>query len=573
MLRYALKNSPLIKQPRRLFSSTESKGASTKSSSGGSGLSKYRSNIALASAVAGTILLGMTVKRRFFDDVPLPVSPTIREDVKEIIPISENKTDDSMIQKDDNNDSNNNVEEKEVEKVTADVDTTVNTVEEEDLNKNDKEVFENNMPMEIKEEKINNNNIENNKIMGDNNKVATIPPPTLPVVPSEIAANGLRSKCSTAAIDEIVLQIADNHAEMEHQLLNGLESLDEDGLKMRIARLTAEALERSKWAPVRKQQTLRKLSADISEKYNNLLLQQRRELETEAARVSIGMKNALVDMTTKELHELRKQAESVTTQALNDQATSMNAAALRVREGFRSKMAAIVNEALVKEVSEIREKHTEEMLSLLEKAQYELNTLKATIKIAEPEGGVTAGFEAVSEHKRLATALKAQIALQGGEGSANSVKNSLNSLKSAYNGDVLVENTLASLPQAFTTGEVDVPTTEILRARLDTVRDEVMKTSLAPEAAPKIIGYAIGTVLYSIMANREGMVEGNKPEECFARARFYLDQGKLQRAVSELSTLDESTNKITKDWLNDAKARLAFDQMREVIRSKGLTEN
>ena len=400
--------------------------------------------------------------------------------------------------------------------------------------------------------------------------VTEIPSPALDRVPSELVAEEMRSEASTVAIDELVMQIAGNHAEIEGQFIEGLGELDKKGLRTRIAQLTAEALERSKWAPVRKSQALRKLSADISEKYTSLLSQQRRELENEAARVSVAMKDALVQRSEQESTVLRAQAEAVTARALNEQATTMNSAALRMRETQRINMSKAYSAQLLEEVSSMRERHLEQMIELLSNAEVQLEQLgKLSGSMEKNKKNITdKGRNYGIEHKRLVAVLKADSVFEGGEGSSHDVKSTIDALKAAYEGDDLVGNVLSALPSSVTEGDTVLASTEELRSRLDLVRDEVMKKTLAPEAAPSMLGYAIGTILYQFMTIRQGMVEGDRPEERFARARHHIDHGCLVDAVEELSKLNSNGSELAQSWIQDAKTRIAFDQARRIIRSK-----
>lgn len=69
--------------------------------------------------------------------------------------------------------------------------------------------------------------------------------------------------------------------ELEQSLLKDIENLDENALRIKIAQLSSEFFERTKWEGIRLHQSLRQLEADITRRYLDLLKEQRQELENE----------------------------------------------------------------------------------------------------------------------------------------------------------------------------------------------------------------------------------------------------------------------------------------------------
>ena len=381
----------------------------------------------------------------------------------------------------------------------------------------------------------------------------------LPMVAAEKSADDMHKSVSAASVEEIVMQIAGTHSELEDSLLGDVGNADEQTLRVRIAQMTAELLERAKWEGIRTTQATRKLSADVSERYAALMMQQRRELEVEAARMSAEVERQLLQRHATELARLRAEMEAETAKALGEQATSLNTAALQTRQRMQMELAEQINQVLADEVASVRQTDTVSQLDALKTTYSKLHELRDKVTTAGPMGGVESGLANVRAHRRLGAVLDMEKALGEGDRLAGHMA----TLRDAFVGDPMAESVLAELPTAFRN-----PTFNSLKMNFPALRDEVIKASLAPAEAPPMVGNAIGSVLSAFTKKRVGMVSGNAPEEVLARASFHLDMGDLVAAVREVESLEGRPREVMSDWVNSARSRLVCDQALSALKSR-----
>jgi len=389
----------------------------------------------------------------------------------------------------------------------------------------------------------------------------------LPVVAAEKSAAELRMSSNVASVDEIVMEIVDVHSDIEKHLLANLDQLDDAQLRVRLAQLTAEVMERSKWQSVRVNQAIRRLTADVSERYAKLMAQQRRELETATATLAIGVEEELLNKYSSELNRIRAQLDMETAKALKDQATALNTVALQTRQRLSAEIAHSINEKLRNDIVAMRMRHSERMIELLRDAKQSLADMEAGIRSAGPLGGTEAGMIDVDAHRRLDAILLVEAALGG----RHDMMHALNQLKNAYKNDELTTSVVNSLPSDILNGSS--PTTlQELKLRFPALRSEVIKATLAPKEAPSMVGYAIGSLLYLLSSERTGLVSGDGPEEILSRTSFYLERGLLSDAIREVNMLSGPGRNIAQDWIADARTRLICDQAIITLKSKSKGE-
>ena len=390
---------------------------------------------------------------------------------------------------------------------------------------------------------------------------------TLPQVASERSASELHDKCSAASVDEIVMHMASSHADVEAALLSNIGEADSETLRIRIAQLTAELLEQSKWQPVRLAQAIRKLESDVSERYAALMTQQRRELESEAARLSVKVEQELLAKHADELAVLRRDLEADTARALGEQATALNSMALQARKQMQADLAEKYNLELSSDVAEMRQQHTVEQLEALNGVYAGLESLRATIAAAGPLGGTESGICEASMHRRLAAVLDAERVLSSGK--ASSAGDKMTALRQAFKGDTMAESVLDTLPEVLRSGG-RASTFAELKTGFTHVRGEVVKASLIPSEAPGAVGYAIGSVLSLFTRVRRGLVPGDRPEEIISRMSFHLDNGRLDAAVKEGSRLEGPAREAANEWLSRAQDRLVCDQGLDALKARSI---
>lgn len=120
-------------------------------------------------------------------------------------------------------------------------------------------------------------------------KTEPLPIPILPKVPSEVTIDDIKHDIIPNTISELMSQTAITRRELELSILKDLNSLDEQSLRLRLAQLAAEFLERAKWETLRLHQSLKQVEAEMTARYKELMLQQRAELEQEARKEALTL--------------------------------------------------------------------------------------------------------------------------------------------------------------------------------------------------------------------------------------------------------------------------------------------
>lgn len=381
----------------------------------------------------------------------------------------------------------------------------------------------------------------------------------LAAVPAEIRARDMKHDVATILMEELNEQTAAFRRELEQSLLKELESLDENQLRLRVAQLTSEFFERTKWEGIRLHQSLRELENDITHRYLDLLAEQRLQLEFEVKKALYAKEKDLAIEHSRSMHEAQGVFELQLQEALRAQAEHFSgvlreklaAQEARVRKDCENGMNMVI--AQVHQESIRRVTDLQEQVSAVES---ELSVLNDVVDSRE-ETKVLSN----SLHKQSAALLALESVLQlSGPGKAE-----LAAMKAACKGDELFDTVLSSIPAAA--AAEGIPTLPELRTRFKVVRNEMRKVALAPEAAPKLVGQILGNVLASVSWAPKGYVEGSGLEEVLARSTYLLEQGDLKGAVDELKVLDGYAKVLVDDWQKEAVSRLATDDALMLLRA------
>lgn len=148
----------------------------------------------------------------------------------------------------------------------------------------------------------------------------------------------------------------------------------------------------------------------------------------------------------------------------------------------------------------------------------------------------------------------------------------LAALKEIAAGDAVVDAAIASInPLAYQKG---IPSSAQLIDRFRRVAGEVRKASLLPDDAG-IASHASSLVLSKLMFRKSGggMPDGNDVESVLARTEMLLEEGDLDNAAREMTTLRGWAARLSSDWLAEARKVLEVRQALDVVAAEARLES
>lgn len=380
----------------------------------------------------------------------------------------------------------------------------------------------------------------------------------LAAVPAEVRAQNFKHDIATILLNELNEQTALFKQELEETLLKDLQTLDEHALRLRVAKLSSEFFERSKWEGIRLHQSLRQLEHDITRRYLDLLSEQRAQLEAEVRRALFAKEKDMAIEADRAMHSAHARFELHLQDALHVQAEAAQQKLQEELVAIQTKLTRDFENQISVLLAEERKKHIES-----------LTAQQGKISGIEAELSILTGVVESKEHlKMLSNCLHKQssaiLALESALTDSRSLAPEVSALKTLCKGDAFLETVVSSIPAAAERG---IPTLPDLRARFKLVQSEVRKHALAPEAAPKIVGQMVGSVLAMASSAPKGFVEGDGLEETLARSAHFLDNGDLSSAVLELKDLRGYAKVLLKDWETEADNRLAAEEAVKLLRA------
>jgi hypothetical protein len=207
----------------------------------------------------------------------------------------------------------------------------------------------------------------------------------------------------------------------------------------------------------------------------------------------------------------------------------------------------------------VKQEHVQKsypVLNELENIRTELNVFKSNI-----DDILSLQSKSKELHNLSAVTLAFDKALLG----YNAVKAELNSLKTVCKNDELLSSIVHSFPEeASTTG---IPTASELCLQFVSIRANMRKVALAPEAAPSIVSNLVGSALAAVSWVPEGYVSGTGVEETLSRVAFLLDLGDLKGALQEIDTIKGNTRNVSSTWEASVRSRLEAEQAVKAIKA------
>ena len=377
-------------------------------------------------------------------------------------------------------------------------------------------------------------------------------------IPTSVSTDGILS--------DINKQSSDLKKELESTLLSDLHELDENALRTRVTQLAAEFFERTKWEGVRVYQSIQQVEADITKKYDELLRQQRVELELEANKMLLSREQQVIakafteaqeQVTSHEKHyaaTLRK----IENEFKNDIATALTKQAMEITDDLQDK--------LNNEVANIRNEEVQKQLNI----QAKISSLDAEIAAFHEATEKISGLNETSSnaHKFSAAILNLQLALQ----TSNSILNEVKAVKKYSDSDPLVDAIVESLPADLV--ESGAPHVEELKLRFNVLRDELRKVAMAPEGMPPVVGQAIGGILAKFYWQPSGPVNGDGAEEILSRANYTLNSNDLNNTLKELDNISDPISKsLMSDWRKKANNRMSAEAAVKALQAQAIVKH
>jgi len=131
--------------------------------------------------------------------------------------------------------------------------------------------------------------------------------------------------------------------------------------------------------------------------------------------------------------------------------------------------------------------------------------------------------------------------------------------------DEFVKAVMSSVPGK--TVEAGVPTLSQLQSRFDIVEKASRQAAYVPSATPSIWGHMVARAFAAVTFSERALVPGFDDQSRIARAGYFLEQGELSAAVTELEQLSELPRSTCADFVEVARRRLLVQQALSALRA------
>ena len=277
------------------------------------------------------------------------------------------------------------------------------------------------------------------------------------------------------------------------------------------------------------------------------------------------------------LREQKNELTSQMLQALQDkEATIQNvlSTALEVQMKEHEEDKKVFEEIITSEIqSSLDEKYSKTLEEYKNRVAHEMQqkvaTLEAlTTKLNQLESSLEASTTSKEGSLKAHRLSAAALALSDKMETNQSATVELAALKLAAGNEGVIATTCANIPTAVNTG---VPTLPELQARFDVVHKKSRQAALVPVGRPGLEGQLAGMVFASLKYAPDPddpapESDKDKAEYVLARARQYVQNGELERAVEQLEKLNGQPAFTIADWKKDAIDRIAVEKALKVIK-------
>ena len=392
----------------------------------------------------------------------------------------------------------------------------------------------------------------------------------LPMVAAERSTQTSTASAAAPIVEsvqnDLTRQSLELRRELESTLLSDLHELDEHALRTRVTQLAAEFFERTKWEGVRVHQTIKQVESDLSRRYDELLKEQRMQLELEANKMLLAREQQAIAKAFTEAQD------QVTTHEKH------YAASLRKAEAnFQKEIGSALAEQAIALTDDLQDRLNHEVATI--RQQHVQTQLETQAKISELEASLAAFNEAtlkistlndaaVNAHRFSACVLNLQSVLQTNQPVLNEVK----AIKKYADSDSLVDAVVSSLPSELLNS--GAPNHEELKLRFNVLRDELRKVAMAPKDLPPVLGQAVGSFLAKFYWQPAGPISGAGSEEILSRASYSLNVNDLSSTLKELEGIkDPISRSLMSDWCNKAQNRMVAEQAVSALQAQAILKH
>ena len=310
---------------------------------------------------------------------------------------------------------------------------------------------------------------------------------TIPVMPSEELAKATDSKVLKQALADSARDYIALRRDLESTLLKDVHTLSEHDLRIRIKQLATEMFERLAWEDVRMTQSLKGVQSELSTKYADLMARQRQELEFEVKKLLFQYEQDATANSASKLREVESSYQKQLEDTIRAQAEGFHSTLKKELEEQSKKIHTELQDDLNHQVAVLRKDQVKELLELMPEIQ-SVTTQLGAVKLAT-DRTAAAIKQTIDIHQLSAAVLSLELALTSPthyEQDDKFIAHHFAEVRKACQGDEVVKAALDALPpRVVSNGALQLPE---LQVRFSVMRDEVRKTTLTPEAAPKMIG-------------------------------------------------------------------------------------
>jgi len=385
--------------------------------------------------------------------------------------------------------------------------------------------------------------------------------------PTEIPRASVDEAVKELSTEEEVSRTLDEahkalRANLHQSLFKDLDDLSSSELKIRVVQLAAELGERTKWEAVRLKEFLAMKERETSEKYIELMQQQRLELEALLAKKLREQEDVLSRQANAALQQKEDAIQGLVKATTDAQAKEYEAQLVSTHERLEVELSAKFEAEAAKKLAEAKSQFMQE----LETKVAAIQELSAKVKELGSALDVSRSFVTGSlrAHRMSAAALALADKLESSEGAASEVA----ALESVGQQNSVISSAVASIPTSVKDG---IPTLSELQTQFDVVHIKARQAALVPEGRPGLDGQIMGIVFSTVKyaPNPEDPVpeeSANEAEYVLSRARRHVQLGELEPAVEQLGKLKGQPAFTVRDWKQKALDRIAATKALHVIK-------
>lgn len=413
---------------------------------------------------------------------------------------------------------------------------------------------------------------EESKAPDEEEKKETIEPIT-PTTAIE-SAKELKATLASDTSSEIKKALDLLHSQNAEEKLHDLDSLSPTELKIRLVRLTMEMGENARLEALRLKELLAIQEKEVSDKYLQILQEQRFQFENLMA----SKLRELEDKLSRQTSHILQQKDASIQNVLNE-------AALAQEDEYKKSLESSLNNQKEELTLKLEQEYTsslktmkEEYITIFEEQLNKISSLKTKIQQLED---ITNASKTYELHSQRAHALSAAALALSSKLESSSKIEDFQMFLSQLKEDPLMESALSSLPSKKLQSE-GVPTVGSLQKQfINKVEERCRQAALVPEGHTSLGAQLVGIVYSKFFLTTTALDGASAPGDntnsalyTLAKAKTQVELGNLEKAVKLLDELEmgenaannHQVNFTVRDWKQNAKDRVAVDKAVQILK-------